>query len=362
MLKSFIREKYIQVRGKENQEMIVCPDCGKKINRADVVVNNYICTSCGSYFRVRTKNRIRMVCDKNTFIPWFEEMDISNPLDFPGYEEKLKEVKEKTGLSEGVTVGQGEILGEKLCLGVCDSRFLMGSMGHAVGERIALAVERATNERLPVVIFCCSGGARMQEGIISLMQMAKTALVIGAETLSKMMDWNDRSTCILFGDGAGAAIVREDDNGIISMIQGTDGARGEVLTCHNRAVNNPFVKGDPKLDYTSMNGQEVYKFAVKTVPAVIHQALDGAGVEADEIKYFLLHQANIRIIEAVSKKMGQSIEKFPTNLQKCGNISAGSVPILLDFVNRQGMLQPGDKIVLAGFGAGLSWGAAVITW
>lgn len=192
--------------------------------------------------------------------------------------------------------------------------------------------------------------------------MAKTALVIGAETLSKMMDWNDRSTCILFGDGAGAAIVREDDNGIISMIQGTDGARGEVLTCHNRAVNNPFVKGDPKLDYTSMNGQEVYKFAVKTVPAVIHQALDVAGVEADEIKYFLLHQANIRIIEAVSKKMGQSIEKFPTNLQKCGNISAGSVPILLDFVNRQGMLQPGDKIVLAGFGAGLSWGAAVITW
>lgn len=192
--------------------------------------------------------------------------------------------------------------------------------------------------------------------------MAKTALVIGAETLSKMMDWNDRSTCILFGDGAGAAIVREDDNGIISMIQGTDGARGEVLTCHNRAVNNPFVKGDPKLDYTSMNGQEVYKFAVKTVPAVIHQALDVAGVEADEIKYFLLHQANIRIIEAVSKKMGQSIEKFPTNLQKCGNISAGSVPILLDFVNRQGMLQQGDKIVLAGFGAGLSWGAAVITW
>lgn len=116
MLKSFIREKYIQVRGKENQEMIVCPACGKKINRADVVVNNYICTSCGSYFRVRTKNRIRMVCDKNTFIPWFEEMDISNPLDFPGYEEKLKEVKEKTGLSEGVTVGQGEIFGEKLCL------------------------------------------------------------------------------------------------------------------------------------------------------------------------------------------------------------------------------------------------------
>lgn len=158
--------------------MIVCPDFGKKIKRADVVVNNYICTSCGSYFRVRTRNRIRMVCDRNTFVPWFEEMETSNPLNFPGYEEKLRETREKTGLSEGITVGQGEIFGEKLCLGVCDSRFLMGSMGHAVGEKIALAVERATSEGLPVVIFCCSGGARMQEGIISLMQMDKTSAAI----------------------------------------------------------------------------------------------------------------------------------------------------------------------------------------
>lgn len=119
-----------------------------------------------------------MVCDRNTFVPWFEEMETSNPLNFPGYEEKLRETREKTGLSEGITVGQGEIFGEKLCLGVCDSRFLMGRMGHAVGEKIALAVERATSEGLPVVIFCCSGGARMQEGIISLMQMAKTSAAI----------------------------------------------------------------------------------------------------------------------------------------------------------------------------------------
>lgn len=192
--------------------------------------------------------------------------------------------------------------------------------------------------------------------------MARTALIIGAETLSKMMDWNDRSTCILFGDGAGAAIVKGDEHGIMSIVQGTDGARGEVLTCHNRAVNNPFVKGSMELDYTSMNGQEVYKFAVKTVPVAIRQALDAAGVQVDEIKYFLLHQANIRIIEAVARKMGQPIKKFPTNLQKCGNISAGSVPVLLDSVNEQGVLKRGDKIVLAGFGAGLSWGASVLTW
>lgn len=180
-----IREKYrLKSRlsekpgGKGEEKKIVCPDCGRELNRQDVVVNHYICTACGSYFRVRAKNRIRMVCDKNSFIPWYEEMEVSNPLQFPGYEEKLQSVREKTGLQEGIMVGAGEICGEKVCLGVCDSRFLMGSMGHVVGEKIALAVERATKEKLPVVIFCCSGGARMQEGIISLMQMAKTSAAL----------------------------------------------------------------------------------------------------------------------------------------------------------------------------------------
>lgn len=160
------------------KQMIVCPSCQKEISKEDAVLNHYICTACGSYFRVRTKNRIRMVCDRGSFIPWFEEMDICNPLDFPGYEEKLSDVKEKTGLHEAVTVGMGEIYGEKVCLGVCDARFLMSSMGHVVGEKIALMVERATEEKLPVVIFCCSGGARMQEGIVSLMQMAKTSAAL----------------------------------------------------------------------------------------------------------------------------------------------------------------------------------------
>lgn len=160
------------------KQMIVCPSCQKEISKEDAVLNHYICTACGSYFRVRTKNRIRMVCDRGSFIPWFEEMDICNPLDFPGYEEKLSDVKEKTGLHEAVTVGMGEIYGEKVCLGICDARFLMSSMGHVVGEKIALMVERATEEKLPVVIFCCSGGARMQEGIVSLMQMAKTSAAL----------------------------------------------------------------------------------------------------------------------------------------------------------------------------------------
>lgn len=190
----------------------------------------------------------------------------------------------------------------------------------------------------------------------------RKALIIGAEVLSKMMSWEDRSTCVLFGDGAGAAVVEKSEEGIISMTQGSDGAKGGVLSCYNRPVNNPFVTNDTALDYTSMNGQEVYKFAVRTVPEAIGKVLDDAGVSPDEVKYFVLHQANIRIIEAVSKRLGQSMEKFPTNLQKCGNISAASVPILLDEVNKAGMLNKGDKIVLAGFGAGLTWGAALVTW
>ena len=247
----------------------------------------------------------------------------------------------------------------------------------------------------------------------------KKALVIGAETLSKIMDWNDRSTCVLFGDGAGAAVVAaelEDENsagnqddvvdsevdckmvqaddadsemnckmaqaddadyrtnckamqpeasdksGILSMVQGSDGARGEVLRCDNRLVNNPFAVNDTKLSYVSMNGQEVYKFAVKTVPKVIEEAVKKAGLEVEDIDLFVLHQANLRIIESVAKRLHQPMEKFPTNLEECGNISAASVPILLDNINKHGMICEGKKIVLAGFGAGLTWGATVLVW
>ena len=202
------------------------------------------------------------------------------------------------------------------------------------------------------------------------------AVVVGAEVLSKIMDWNDRSTCVLFGDGAGAAVVEVDSetnckakqpgaankSGILSMVQGSDGARGEVLRCDNRPVNNPFAVNDTKLSYVSMNGQEVYKFAVKTVPKVIEEAVKKAGLEVEDIDLFVLHQANLRIIESVAKRLHQPMEKFPTNLEECGNISAASVPILLDNINKHGMICEGKKIVLAGFGAGLTWGATVLVW
>ena len=191
----------------------------------------------------------------------------------------------------------------------------------------------------------------------------KNALIIGAETLSKMMDWGDRSTCVLFGDGAGAAVVSAQGEQLLSMVQGSDGSGGMALKCDNRPVNNLYHQmGAQQYSFTQMEGSAVYKFAVRTVPHAISEALEKAGVPVDDVKLFVLHQANLRIIASVAKRLRQPMEKFPTNLEECGNISAASVPILLDKVRKDGMISKGDKIVMAGFGAGLTWGACVIEW
>ena len=174
------RKKFINIKNpQDSAEKIICPVCKKELVKSEVVINKYVCYECGSYFRVRTQNRIKMAADKDSFTPWFEEMQFKNPLDFPEYEKKVFIAREKTGLREGVTIGEAKIYGERVVLGVCDARFLMGSMGHIVGEKITAAVEKATEMRLPVILFCCSGGARMQEGIISLMQMAKVSEALG---------------------------------------------------------------------------------------------------------------------------------------------------------------------------------------
>lgn len=162
----------------EDMTEIKCPKCKKMVNRDRVVKKKYVCYECGYYFRVRTNNRIRMAADLHSFEPWFEDMETGNPLDYEGYEEKISEAREKTGVKEAVTVGKCKIYGEDAALGVCESRFMMGSMGHVVGEKVTAMIERATELKLPVFLFCCSGGARMQEGIVSLMQMAKTSAAI----------------------------------------------------------------------------------------------------------------------------------------------------------------------------------------
>ena len=159
-------------------ESIICPVCKKEIFKEEAKQMKYICPECNYYFRVRANNRIRMVVDEGSFEAWFEDIRTENPLNFPDYESKISDTMEKTKLTEGVTIGKALLRGTPIVIGVIDSRFLMGSMGHVVGERITAAVEKATEEKLPVILFCCSGGARMQEGIVSLMQMAKTSAAL----------------------------------------------------------------------------------------------------------------------------------------------------------------------------------------
>ena len=155
-----------------------CNKCGAAIIAEDVKQGNYICPKCGGYFRIHAYRRIQMVIDEGTFEEWDHDLTGGNPVNYKGYPEKVQALQEKTGLKEAVVTGRGKINGREIVIAVCDGRFLMASMGWAVGEKITRAVERATEEKLPVIIFACSGGARMQEGITSLMQMAKTSAAL----------------------------------------------------------------------------------------------------------------------------------------------------------------------------------------
>lgn len=210
----------------------------------------------------------------------------------------------------------------------------------------------------------CSGFMFSLHTVYAYMQagLCRKALVIGAESLSRIMDWKDRSTCVLFGDGAGAVVVEAKKQGLFVFDQGTDGAKSGALTCAGRLNNNPLVCQGEKQGYVQMDGQAVYKFAVTAVPASISRVLQEAEVSVEEIKYFLVHQANVRIIQSVAKRLNAAEDKFPLSLEHCGNMSAASVPVLLDEVNKKGLLKRGDKIVLCGFGAGLSWGTALLEW
>lgn len=155
-----------------------CPKCKEIIYSEDLVSNKYVCPKCEHYFRINAKQRIEMVLDKESFEEWDREITTVNPLNFPNYIEKIEKAKKITGLDEAVITGKGKIKGKDIAIGVMSADFIMGSMGSVVGERITKLFEKATKDRLPVVMFCCSGGARMQEGTVSLMQMAKTSQAV----------------------------------------------------------------------------------------------------------------------------------------------------------------------------------------
>lgn len=180
-------------------------------------------------------------------------------------------------------------------------------------------------------------------------EIYKTVLVIGAETLSNLVDWKDRGTCILFGDGAGAVVLSVTEEGLFSTVTHSDGQKKDALTCDLGSV-------------IKMNGQEIFKFAVKQIPICIQELLEKNRLAISDITYFVLHQANKRIIEAVAKRLQIDLEHFPMNLQEYGNTSSASIPILLHEMNEKNMLHRGDKIIMTGFGAGLTWGATLLEW
>ena len=210
----------------------------------------------------------------------------------------------------------------------------------------------------------------------------KNALIVGSEVLTKILNWTDRSTCILFGDGAGAAFIEEAEEGVAGMVQGANGSKGMVLNRHNVVDKTPFQlqaektarkdventeSASAELEYYTqngieMNGSEVFRFAVSQVPESVEAVLEKTGWKKDEVKYYVLHQANARIIQSIAKRLGEPEEKFPMNLKNYGNMSSASIPVLLDELNRDGKLKRGDKLILSGFGAGLTYGATAIIW
>ncbi len=192
----------------------------------------------------------------------------------------------------------------------------------------------------------------------------KKALVIGAEVLSKIIDWNDRSTCVLFGDGAGAAVIATGDEvGITSVQCRADGSKGGSLTCSAVDLKNIYNSGTKDFhDKVVMNGKDIFKFAVAVLEKSIERILVENNLNIDDIDYIVPHQANFRIIEAVSKRKNYDINKFYMNLNKYGNTSSASIILALDELNKKNLLKKGDKIIIIGFGGGLTYGSALINW
>lgn len=188
----------------------------------------------------------------------------------------------------------------------------------------------------------------------------RNALVIGAERLSKLVDWSDRSTCVIFGDGAGAAVITRGDNYLAHLLYTCGG--NEVIEIPSFSGTSPFYKNEPKHPYIFMDGQETFKFAVKKIVEDVNAVLDMAGLTIDDIAYIVPHQANVRIIDYAAKRLKISTDKIYVNIDKVGNTSAASVPIALSELADSGRVKKGDKIIMCAFGGGLSSAACIIEW
>jgi len=194
----------------------------------------------------------------------------------------------------------------------------------------------------------------------------RNALIIGTETLSRFINWKDRSTCILFGDGAGAFVLQGSDQpgGVLSAVMHSDGSGGDLLTIQGGGARYPANEStvhDGK-HYIQMDGNEVFRFATRVMASATLEALDCAGLKLDDVRWIIPHQANIRIIQAAARGLKLPMDRFIVNLQNYGNTSTASIPIAMVEAIEKGQIQRGDKLVMVGFGAGLTWGALVAEW
>jgi 3-oxoacyl-[acyl-carrier-protein] synthase-3 len=188
---------------------------------------------------------------------------------------------------------------------------------------------------------------------------AKTALVVGAEVLSRMLDWNDRTTCVLFGDGAGAVVLRASETpGIVASKLHADGRHRGMLQAGG-SIRNGVVQGDP---FIKMDGQAVFKFAVKVLSEVVEEVLEENNLQGSDIDWLVPHQSNIRIMEATAKKLGLSMDNVIVTVHQHGNTSAASIPLALDTAVREGRIKAGQNILLEAVGGGFTWGAVLIKW
>ncbi len=194
----------------------------------------------------------------------------------------------------------------------------------------------------------------------------RTALVVGSETLSRITDWTDRNTCVLFGDGAGAVVLQAgpEGGGILATVLGADGSGGDLLMLPAGGSRHPASHQTiaERMHFIKMQGRDVFRFAVRVIPAATRQALERAGLSLDDVALFIPHQANGRIIESALRDLKLPPEKVYSNLERYGNTSAASIPIALCEAVEEGRLRPGDVVVCVGFGAGLTWGATVLRW
>ncbi|MDR0472572.1 MAG: ketoacyl-ACP synthase III [Treponema sp.] len=216
----------------------------------------------------------------------------------------------------------------------------------------------------------CTGfvyGLEVASGLLSISAQRKRVLVIGSEILSKVINWDDRGTCVLFGDGAGAVVLEKtagEKRGVIHTIMYADGSGAESLVMRRGGTRNPYIKGEI-VDLPvciEMNGQEVYNFAVKAVTDTTEALMKAGNISIDDIAYIIPHQANARIVQAAARRLRIPMEKFYLNIEEYANTSSASIPIALDEMNRNGLLKKGDLLLTVGFGGGLTYGGNIIIW